>query len=107
MRWFGVRSVYCSRCVDPEHAFSYEERVLVFLADSFESAIKLAEHESQQYVGTSESIALDYFNAFEIIDDQIQNGTEVYSLIRDSNLASEEYIDSYFDTGDERSGKWK
>ena len=44
---------------------------------------------------------LDYFNAFEIIADKIDSGAEVYSLIRDSNLEPEKYLDTFFETGNE------
>jgi hypothetical protein len=39
--------------------------------------------------------------AYRLADD-VGHGAEVYSLIRDSDLEPEAYLDAYFDTGAER-----
>ena len=101
IRRFGVRSVYQHAINESELKFSYEERVILIRTDSFESAISLAESEAQDYIQDSKAIVLDYFNAFEIIADKIDSGAEVYSLIRDSNLEPEKYLDTFFETGNE------
>ena len=36
----------------------------------------------------------------------VTSGAEVFSLARDSELASDEYLDSFFDTGTERQSSW-
>ena len=104
LRWFGIRTIYRSQQSDTEFTYSYEERVVVFSAYSIEAAIELAERESQDYIDGTDEIALDFLDVFEIYDGQISNGTEVFSLIRDSNLESDEYLSTFFDTGNERRG---
>jgi hypothetical protein len=92
MAWFAVRSV-----VKNEDAF--EERITVWEAPSADEAIALAEREASVYAweGTE---ALPFFQAFRM-DGEPRSGSEVFSLIRRSPLSASEYVDAFFDTGNE------
>jgi pentatricopeptide repeat protein len=37
--------------------------------------------------------------------DEPEHAAEVFSLMRDSDLATDAYLDRFFDTGDERQGR--
>jgi hypothetical protein len=38
--------------------------------------------------------------------DEPTNGTEVFALVRESALETDDYLDRFFDTGNERQGRW-
>jgi hypothetical protein len=109
LTWFGVRCVF--RQVDnkpwgPTNLSSgvacYEERVTVWLAHSLDDAIERAEAEAAQYAEILEAEYLGFAQAYSIGEEDIEQGTEVFSLMRDSRLQPAEYLDTFFDTGTER-----
>ncbi|KAB2352187.1 hypothetical protein [Actinomadura rudentiformis] len=86
--WYGVR------CFFAVTAGSYEESITVWRADSFDEAIAKAEAGQD---GTYLEMAQAFF-----IGDELGEGTEVFSLIRDSELEADDYLTRFFDTGRER-----
>jgi hypothetical protein len=100
--WYSVRCVF--QLVDAkENESPYEERITLWQASDFETAIELAEDEAAEYIEDSQWAYLGLAQCFYLGDDvnMILSGTEVYSLIRNSELPPEEYLDTFFDTGDE------
>jgi hypothetical protein len=95
--WFGVRCVF--RWSQPS---TYEERVTLWEADSLDDAIAQAESEAQAYAARLNSEFLDIAQAYWIGADRPQAGSEVFSLMRDSTLDSDDYLDAFYDTGRER-----
>ena len=98
MSWYTVRCVFQA---PQDEGFSYEERVTLWQADDFNTAIALAEEESQayefgEYTGCAQACWLA---------DEPGHGAEVFSLIRDSDLDAPAYLDRFFDTGAERQGR--
>jgi len=82
---------------------SYEERITIWHAKSLDDAIRQGEVEARRYAAESEGIKyLDFAQAFAISPNQLGEGTEVFSLLRDSDLESEAYLLTFFDTGSER-----
>ncbi|MER5648636.1 hypothetical protein [Streptosporangium sp. NPDC002524] len=95
--WYSVRCVF--RWEPPRDV--YEERVTLWRTASFDQAIVMAEREAAEY-GSDEAMRyLGLAQAYRLPDDVIEPGTEVFSLIRDSDLEPEEYLSTFFDTGDE------
>jgi len=97
LSWYGVRCIFKWR-----DRPAYEERVTVWRAMSFEAAIERAEAEAKQYAAATDFEYLGLAQAFGLKADQIADGSEVFSLIRTSPLAPDEYINRFFDTGSER-----
>src|SRR5215210_4053784 len=98
MPWYAVRCVL-------RHSHDqrlYEERITVWHASSFNEAVGRAESEASEYGAMVGSASLGLTQAFEIAEDQVTEGTEVFSLIRESELAPKDYLDTFFDTGTER-----
>lgn len=96
--WYGVRCVF-------EHAayagHSYEERVTLWPAGSLDEAIELAEVEAQEYAEALTSTRyLGLAQAYAMAD-TLGKGAEVFSLIRDSELDADAYVDAFFATGAE------
>jgi hypothetical protein len=99
--WYTVRCVFRSRS---DHGFAYEERLTLWLADSIDQAIILAEGEAAEYARVVEDEYVGLAQAYWLPEPPA-SGAEVFSLIRDSELASEEYLNRYFDTGREHQSE--
>lgn len=95
-RWYSVRCIF-KRRDQPQ----YEERITVWHARSFEAAIERAEAEAIEYLKSSDFEYLRLAQAYDLRTDFIEDGTEVFSLIRSSPLGPEEYIERFFNTGSE------
>lgn len=95
--WFGVR------CVFRHGENTYEERIVIVLAADFAGAIAKAEVEAAAYADDVDAAYLGLAQAYALFDD-LGDGAEVFSLMRDSDLAPDEYLDAFFSTGEEREG---
>lgn len=95
-RRFGVRCLF-------RHAGGmYEERITLWRARDFAHAIELAEAEAARYCEDLTSTTyVELAQAYELDDDPAVQGAEVFSLVRDSDLSPSDYVDRFFDTGDE------
>lgn len=103
---------YCVRCIfdwgrSPDNAGSttYEERLILVRATSDEEAIRKAELEAEEYA-TDEISYTGFAQSYRLLEESAEggfrNGSEVYSLLRDSALSPGAYIDAFFDTGFEK-----
>lgn len=98
MPWFGARTLFLHKAFPGQ---TYEERINVIQAYSEDDALLKAEEIAKQYADESTEF-LNYTIVFEMFDD-LGDKAEVFSLMRESDLAPEDYIDRYFDTGSERT----
>lgn len=109
--WFAVRCVFAVPAAAPaaavgddeDETMTYEERVTLWRASGFDTAIALAEHEARDYADDVQAVYLGLAQAYRLADAP-GHGSEVFSLLRDSDLDTEDYLDAFFDTGDERQG---
>jgi hypothetical protein len=96
-KWFSVRCIF--KDLDSD---IYEERITLWKAHDFSHAIGLAEAEAREYTEAIDGIKyLSLAQAYHLAD-KPGNGGEIFSLIRESTLGEEEYLDAFFDTGAER-----
>jgi hypothetical protein len=79
------------------------KRVVLISASSPDEALAKAEKEAETYATNTVMTYLGYVNVFEPDRQKIEDGTEVYSLMRESELDGNTYIDKFFDTGAERT----
>jgi len=105
--WFSVRCLFRASSNKPcgphdleagENA--YEERITLWQADSADHAIQLAEEYARLYETQIEVEYLGFAQAYWLAD-EVQHGSEVFSLIRRSELEPTEYLNRFFDTGRE------
>ncbi|WP_433332680.1 hypothetical protein [Spirillospora sp. CA-294931] len=97
--WFGVRCVF--RDLNNE---VYEERITLWQASDAAQAIALAEEEAVEYAAVFDNTSyVGLAQSFELSDLPVHGG-EVFSLMRDSELAPNEYLSTFFSTGAERVG---
>jgi hypothetical protein len=99
LEWFSVRCVFAWSGWEGR---PFEERITLWRARSLDHAIELAEQEAGEYAAEHGFEYLQLSQAYEITEgSEIGNGTEVFSLLRDSDLAPDDYLDSFFSTGRE------
>ena len=98
---------YSVRCLLRWHSrtevakYLYEERITLWQAERLDQAIELAEQEATAYAGDADEF-LGFSQAYALVDLLAGHGVEVFSLLRESDLEPNEYIDTFFDTGGER-----
>lgn len=106
--WFAVRHVV-------KNSEAYEERVTLWDARCFEDAHALARAEADGYANDlGDGRLLDLFQVYWLFEDPVwdsdlppgsevtivvPSGTEVFSLVRESDLEPSEYLESFLDTG--------
>jgi hypothetical protein len=93
--WFGVR------CVFAHPQSTYEERITLWQADSFDEAVAVAEDDAATYADDTGAEFLGFAQAF-VMSEEPGHGVEVFCLERESDLDPDEYLDTFFDTGNER-----
>lgn len=100
--WYGVRMLYQLTGTSKQ---AYEERVMIVRADDGADAVQLAEQLSKSYESDTTKYLGDAM-AFHIFDENgpcLGPGTEVFSLIRESELEPNAYVGRFHDTGNECS----
>jgi hypothetical protein len=95
MNWFGVR------CIIQLADGAYEERVTLWRAPDSDEALARAEAEATAYAADNDGRYLGLAQGFELFDEP-GDGAEVFSLTRVSALEPDDYLDAFFDTGDEQ-----
>lgn len=82
---------------------AFEERIVLIQARDFQAALIQAEKEARQYSRQLKGCTYLGHVAACIIDDiPLKHGSEIYSLIRDSDLADKTYLRRFIETGTER-----
>ena len=80
----------------------YEERITIWSAADIDVAIRLAEGEAEKYAEGIDATYLNIAQAYHLVKSLETKGDEVFSLLRDSDLEPTDYLDAFFDTGNER-----
>ncbi|MEU0535455.1 hypothetical protein [Amycolatopsis tolypomycina] len=99
--WFAVRCVF--RWAGAEGQ-PYEERLTLWRATDLDAAIARAEEEARVYAENTGVTYLGLAQGYETGEQGPTDGSEVFSLLRESALPPEEYLDRHFDTGGEHQG---
>jgi len=92
--WYSVRSIFRSDLTEdgkPRRAF--EERVVIFRASSLDEALAKGEAEAKRYASEWPlPKMLDHLVAFSLQTDDLHEGEEVWSTIRDLDLTDADYL---------------
>ncbi|HVC70039.1 MAG TPA: hypothetical protein VNC61_07205 [Acidimicrobiales bacterium] len=99
--WYTVRCVLRSEADD---GHLYEERITLWQGESLDEAIASAEAEGAEYAEDTGAEYLGLAQAYWLPDPP-GNGVGVFSLIRQSDLPADDYLDAFFDTGQERQAQ--
>ena len=99
-RWYAVRSLF-RIAGQPESG--YEERLTLWQAGSPDEALSRSEAEAEEYAEFAGAVHLAGFaQVYPLADVPPRDGAEVFSLVRDSALPPNAYVDRFFATGQER-----
>jgi len=103
--WYAAKTVskhYCIEDGTPKTLF--EERVVLLQATNFDDAIAKGETEAQEYCrALSDVVYTKYIDVYRLCADTVGHGTEVFSLMRESDLSDKDYLDRFYDDGKERT----
>jgi len=103
--WFGVKCLFLHAGLSDDEGMpfqAYEERVVLVRALDFDWAIKRAEKEAETYASQCGNCEyLGFANCFDLLETEIGEFTEVYSLMRKSTLEPDAYLTRFYDTGEE------
>jgi hypothetical protein len=99
-QWYAVRCIFR---LPADDGFAYEERITLWRATSHEEAVERAETEASTYMDGLEFKYLKLAQSFHLFEPP-DDGKEVFSLIRESELPPDEYLNAFFDTGNESQG---
>lgn len=99
LHWFSVRCLF-----KDSETQSYEERITLWRAHTFDEAISFAETEAEKYTEALDGVSYVGLAQGFSLATQPAHGSEIFSLIRDSDLDPNEYINTFFDTGTEHQG---
>ncbi|GAA5118868.1 hypothetical protein JIN84_22525 [Luteolibacter yonseiensis] len=99
-------SVRCIFEVPKEHsnksAFLYEERITIWRAKDIDEAIDKAAEEAEIYADSNSLSYTGLAQAYWMFTKTDLDGVEVFSLMRESGLKTDDYLDAFFSTGNER-----
>ncbi len=104
--WFAAKTVCKHERVAEDGACKtlFEERVVLLQAADFDAAIAKGEAEAQEYCrGVRDVTYTGYINVYRLFADTVGHGTEVFSLLRESELSDKDYLDHFYDDGRERT----
>ena len=111
--WYAAMCIFEHKDVPPletvatsARATVYEERIVLLRAESFDAAIAAAEAEAEEYAKQNGARYVGYIMTYQLFDEVIGEGTEVYSLMRSSSLSVNEFLNHYHDDGTEHSQHW-
>ncbi len=80
----------------PERLF--EERVVIFRASSTEEALTKGRSEAQRYAeGETHPIMLDHMVAFSLMEEELREGEEVWSCLRQSEDSDEQFLNRVYE----------
>ena len=94
--WFAVRCVFHHRALS-----LFEERITLWPAALGAEAIDRAVAGAAEYAEMIDGEFLGFAEAYAV-EENLVEGAEVFSLLRESDLDPTAYISSFFDTGRER-----
>jgi hypothetical protein len=95
--WFAVRQLLLHGDT------TYEERITIWNAPTFAEAVEKAEQEGAEEAQIVGASLLGFAQVYQL-GVFPGDGAEVFSLMRDSELPPDEYLNQFFDTGTERQG---
>lgn len=90
--WYSVKTLLYNTEVK-----TYEERIVLFRANSFDDAESQAIAQSKEHVSNLNGIIfIGIIDVFHLYDQPIGSGSEVFSQMIKSDLSSKEFIQRFY-----------
>ena len=95
--WFAGRSVFRVRKKeDGREKTIFEERIILVWATEFEEACAKVKAEAKAYQNANPgSELLDHIVVYCAQEEQIADGVEIWSILREADLSAADYVDHY------------
>ena len=103
--WFAVRCLFSHptrKHFSEEQLF--EERITLWRADSWDEAFTAAEAEAANYANSANCIFVRALDGFHLFDSTVGEASEVWSVMRGSNMDADTYILTFCKTARDRIG---
>ena len=95
MSWWSIRAVYLHGHEDSQRL--YEERIILFQADTVESAFELAERDSKQYLQLNPQFQrVGEWIAFAVQGAEDLSGVEIWSGLSRSDRVPTDYYEARY-----------
>jgi len=103
--WYAAKCIFRHAGLQSAaKGYVYEERVLLIRAANFDDAQRKAEAEAKRYAKGGIEY-LGFMDVYHLSSESVSDSTEVYSLMRSSQLKPTDYLNQFHDTGAEHSKK--
>jgi hypothetical protein len=100
--WYAARCIFHHRARGTIPA-CFEERIILLRATGAAEAIRRAEEEAREYAASLEAVEyVDAMDMFHLYEQLVGDGTEVFALLRVSDLDARAYVSQFSHTGSER-----
>lgn len=103
--YYAAKCVFACDLVDNgERKPAFEERIVLLQATSFAEAFEMAAIEGRRYAGEDQSSHRTRFIACVgvfLVQDPLETGVQVFSMIRESPLPPDAYLRQFHRTGTE------
>lgn len=100
--WYGAKAVFRHADLEEHGQRLFEERVVLIRATSPHEAIRKAEEQARKYAAENGVTWVEeYICTYEMFDEELGEGTEVWSLMRRSALDEAQYLRRFYSTGSE------
>ena len=95
--WYAAQVIFLHSGTEHGPKQTYEERITLLRADTFDDAIERAEKEAEEYCRDLDGCKyVGYVNVFHIYDEKVGEGTEIFSSMQTSDLKPKEYLDLHY-----------
>lgn len=86
------------RLVDDKPTRMFEERVVIFQASSHAEALTKGETEAKRYAESwPHPKMLDHLVAFSLQEEELREGEEVWSCLRELKISDEDFLNRVYD----------
>ncbi|MGZ0707299.1 DUF4288 domain-containing protein [Coraliomargarita sp. W4R53] len=101
--WFAVRCLFSHPKGEKDgDGTLYEERITLWKCDEWQDAYIKAEQEAKEYEKESNCIFIRATDSFHLFDEELKEGTEVWSTMRGSFLNADTYENTFCVTSRDR-----
>lgn len=98
--WFAAKSLHLHKDLEGDRGACYEERIVLLRASSVDEALRKAGQEARRYARAQKGVDfLGYLAVFHLASDELEDGLEVYSILRSVPLSKRDFIRRYYDDG--------
>jgi Domain of unknown function (DUF4288) len=98
--WYCVRGLFHWRFKESGNTALFEERAILIKATTFDDALDKAEKEAVEYCTIDPSSnffieSMNKFSAHEILEQELENGVELFSKRIDLQITPDQYFTRY------------